>query len=141
MFLVRIQIIKCFIFLWFVYFFKLGKTQIRVLVAEELSDQLKASAVTYKHLDFECESDIAEDIKRTFSQIIMFCDSAYARHFDESNLATSTKWSRRLFKMNEKYNKYFWKKNIFIWDSCVNLAKNCFWLSRIACKIRYYIFY
>jgi len=84
-----------------------GKSQIRVLVVEDSNENPKTSSLSYKHLDFECDSDIAEDIKNTFSQIIMFCDSVYSRNYDESTAAlTSTKWSRRLFKMNEK-NKFF----------------------------------
>jgi hypothetical protein len=78
------------------------------LVVEELNDNQKtSSSISYKHLDFECDSDIADDIKNTFSQIIMFCDSVYSRNYDECSASlTSTKWSRRLFKMNEK-NKLF----------------------------------
>ena len=77
------------------------------MVVEELNDNQKTSSISYKHLDFECDSDIADDIKNTFSQIIMFCDSVYSRNYEESSASlTSTKWSRRLFKMNEK-NKLF----------------------------------
>ena len=85
-----------------------GKSQIRVLVVEEeTNDQSKvATNMAYKHLDFECDTDIGEDIKHTFSQLIMFQDSVYVRNFDEANAASSTKWSRRLFKLNEK-TKYF----------------------------------
>ena len=84
-----------------------GKSQIRVIVVEEFEENSKAAAISYKHLDFECDSDIADDIRTTFSQIIMFCDSVYSRNYDESSATlTSTKWSRRLFKLNEK-NKLF----------------------------------
>jgi len=41
-----------------------GKSQIRVIVVKEFEENSKASAISYKHLDFECDSDIADDIKK-----------------------------------------------------------------------------
>ena len=79
------------------------KPQIRVIVAEDDNDETES--VIYKHLDFECEPDIAEDIKSTFSQLIMYSNSQFARTYDELVNKTSFKWSRRLFKLKLK-NKF-----------------------------------
>jgi hypothetical protein len=67
-----------------------GKSQIRIIVVEE------EPGVAYKHLDFECEPKIAEELIKTFNQFFLFCNSSYWKAYNQSK-KKSVKWSRRLF--------------------------------------------
>jgi hypothetical protein len=76
-----------------------GKAQLRIIVAEEESET--RPTLVYKHLDFECEPSKAEDIIRTFNQLILFCNSSYWKIFNQAK-RKSVKWSRRLFNAEQK---------------------------------------
>lgn len=75
-----------------------GKSQIRIIVVEEeqSSSTSTSPAVVYKHLDFECESNVADDIIKTFNQIFLYCNSSYYKAYQQSK-KKSVKWSRRLY--------------------------------------------
>ena len=50
----------------------------------------------YKHLDFECEKKIANDIKSTIFDNIFYCDSSIAKEYETSKMKINTsKWSRK----------------------------------------------
>lgn len=91
-----------------------GKSQIRIIVVEEESASSSPSSNTgqsasgatassstqpvvgYRHLDFECESSVADDIIKTFHQIFLYCNSSYYKAYQQSK-KKSVKWSRRLY--------------------------------------------
>jgi hypothetical protein len=83
-----------------------GKSHIRIIAVEEDEDSKdNLNNPIYKHLDFECDSDLVEEIKTSFSHLIMFCNSSYLHQYKQQpKKITTTKWSRRLYqsKFNSK---------------------------------------
>lgn len=79
-----------------------GKPQIRIIVVEE------EPILTYKHLDFECETKQADDIINTFNQFILFINSVHWKMYNQSK-KKSIKWSRRLFnseRLKQQQNSF-----------------------------------
>lgn len=74
--------------------FETEKSQIRITIVE--ADLNSSEVQHYRHLDFECESQIAEAIKTKCSHLMSFINSANVANFD-ANKSTS-KWSRKLYK-------------------------------------------
>ena len=81
-----------------------GKSHIRIIAVDEDEDSLDSiNTPVYKHLDFECDSDLVEEIKKSFSHLIMFCNSPYLQQYkQQSKKITTTKWSRRFYQ--SKFN-------------------------------------
>lgn len=75
--------------------FLIGKSQIRIIIVEP--DLNNAEVNHYRHLDFECESQIADAIKTKCSHLMSFINSPNVAHFDALHKSTS-KWSRKLYK-------------------------------------------
>ena len=82
-----------------------GKTAFRIIVIEPpdtTTSKLNPTQAAdlepaYKHLDFECDASIAEDLKNTCLQLIDITNSAEWKHYtmNSAQAVTSTKWSRR----------------------------------------------
>ena len=77
-------------------------SRIRIIVIEDENDD--QSSAIYKHLDFECELRIGEEIKRTITILINYCNSHYLSKFNESDIFT-TKWSRKNYKTKRNKTK------------------------------------
>jgi hypothetical protein len=87
----------------------LGKSHIRIIAVEEDEESKdNLSTPIYKHLDFECDSDLVEEIKTSFSHLIIFCNSPYLQQYQQnSKKITTTKWSRRLYQSKFNSKKLF----------------------------------
>jgi hypothetical protein len=59
----------------------------------------------FKHLDFECEPQKADDIKQKFGHLMSFVNSPHVAKYESSPKSSSSKWSRKVYKQA--------KKNIF----------------------------
>ena len=71
-------------------------SQIRIIVAE-----LHQNDYLYKHLDFECETRTAENIKSALSNLILYCNSSIVRDYKSSKIKNSSKWSRKLYNLQK----------------------------------------
>ncbi len=92
-----------------------GKSHIRIIAVEEddsnsqmIREELDQASV-YKHLDFECDLDIVEEIKTSFSHLIMFCNSPHLVEYQKNiRKIVTTKWSRRLYqqRVSKRFTLY-----------------------------------
>jgi len=81
--------------------FKEGhKTHIRIVIKEDGEDEVSS----YKHLDFECESETAIAIRSKCFNLMSFLNSALVHNFNP-DLHKTSKWSRKLYQSNRKSSR------------------------------------
>ena len=93
----------------------IGNRKIRVIIYEELigkNSKPVTLSTNFKHLDFECDPSVAEDLSQTLAQFIGLSESALKRNY-KRNKTETTKWSRRKYDQNQSYQS---KKKSFSWN-------------------------
>jgi hypothetical protein len=53
-------------------------------------------------MDFECENQIANDIKSRLLQLIFYCDGPYLKIYNSKLNQPTLKWSRTNYREREK---------------------------------------
>ncbi|CAF0797152.1 unnamed protein product [Brachionus calyciflorus] len=79
------------------------KNTIRIIIAEEK----ELNAVTYRHLDFEGNPKIIDDLKTAISHLIEYCISQYRKNYQVLANKTMTKWSRSEYKERNQIINFF----------------------------------
>ena len=73
------------------------KSQFRLIAVEdEMVSNGELTTMSLKHLDFECDKSVFEEILASFAHLIMFCNSPYLSSYNKlkDKPVATVKWSR-----------------------------------------------